>query len=324
MAAFVAASCGRSPTSPKEGSPAPPDPPKPGWLATIDFPQAWSHDGRLVAFRRVIESPIGPPGIYVMPARGGQPRFLTPADFFWPKGLRFSPDARQLVGIDRCQVVIIDVATGAKRYPIGSAYFITWVDWSPDGGRLIYCEVRGPYVEEPSRDSVGIHVLDLTTGVTSPSFRYQGDSVEGQFVKWSPDGERFVLDQSCPESGYRQIAVYSLVDSTKLAMTEAVSMVLYDNVQWLHAAPGEPECLAFMQQGPGGGGTFLYFDGHRERWARGIAWTDVFSRDGSYVLTTDVDPVDRLGVLHVLATQRARHVKDPHRQLTSWRGPAPP
>lgn len=73
-------------------NPAAPDPNYPVALVQLDFPEAWSHDGKLIAFRRPYFTSYGASGIYLISPAGGAPRWLYGANWVWPERLRFSPD----------------------------------------------------------------------------------------------------------------------------------------------------------------------------------------------------------------------------------------
>lgn len=305
-------SCGHRVTG--LGTPATP-PEKPGKYDTIDFPEAMSVDGRTIAFRRVVESSYGPPGLYVVRLTGGQPRYLMPADYFWPSSCRFSPDGRQLVGVAGFEVVLIDLSTGAIRWPFFTNNGVNYVDWSPDGQTLL-CSRTFTYPGQVE-DSAGIHLYDLRTGVDQP-FRSRGRHVYGRFPAWSGDGQRFALVESF--EGYQRIAVYAVAQEIVTVLVPTISTAIYDNLQWIRASRGYQEHLVYQQiAGDGGGPYAVYMDGSRERLQRPIRPTDVFSSDGATVLTTAPDPVDSIGVIFLLCTGRG-HCKGATRvQVTAWR-----
>jgi hypothetical protein len=152
-ALLSAASCARSPTGPDPSVPVSP--------VLVDFSQAWSHDGRLIVFRRPYASNYGPPGIYIVSSLGGTPRWLAPASLDWPRDLQFSPDDRQLVGTDSFQLVVFDVQTGARSTPLYTNSAVQYPSWSPDGHTIAYYRVSlAPF---PPPDSSFLHTLDLTT-----------------------------------------------------------------------------------------------------------------------------------------------------------------
>lgn len=152
-----------------------------------DVDPTWSRDNRYIAFRRVLASQEGPLGIYLVSRDGGKPRLLTPSNFFYPGELRFSPDGRQLVAIqDRYWIVLIDVGTGAVAPLLYSDNAPTSPDWSPDGRYIVYGRLL--FLPGQPLDSIGIRILDLTTGIETPII-HDGEIVYGNQTRWSPDGE---------------------------------------------------------------------------------------------------------------------------------------
>ncbi len=287
---------------------------KPNKYQTIDFPEALSPDGKSVVFRRVVESVYGPPGLYLIRLSGGQPKYLMPANYFWPSSCRFSPDGRQLVAAAGFQVVVIDLATGSLRWPFFTNNGVNYVDWSPDGKTLL-CSRTFLYPGQVE-DSAGVHLYDLSTGEDRP-FLSGGRHVSGRFPAWSPDGTRFGIIE--PYDGWYRVAVYSVVTGDVTVLVAVQTNALYDNLQWIRAGRCYPEHLVYQQvAGEGGGPYAVYMDGTRERLDRPIRPTDVFSSDGARVLTTAPEPVDSIAVVFMLCTGRG-HCKGPERvQVTAW------
>jgi dipeptidyl aminopeptidase/acylaminoacyl peptidase len=158
-----------------------------------DVAPTWSRDNRYIAYRRVIYSQDGPPGIYIVSRQGGKPRLLTPASFYYPGEMRFSPDGRHLVAIlDLYWLVLIDVATGAVTQLRYSDNGPTSPDWSPDGHRIVYG--RKFFYSGQPLDSIAIRTLDLATGVETPLV-HDGEIVYGTDTRWSPNGEWILLKQ---------------------------------------------------------------------------------------------------------------------------------
>ena len=150
MSAFVAIlswGCARSPIAP-DSNPA---------LVPLqaDFPEAWSHDGKLIAFRRVLPSNYGPPGIYLISPAGGQPRWLCAATLFWPTRLRFSPNDRTVLAINVNELQLIDVTSGNAVKPLATNSAVTGGEWIEDGSRILY--FRSSYDPEAPRDSSWMH-----------------------------------------------------------------------------------------------------------------------------------------------------------------------
>jgi hypothetical protein len=74
-----------------------------------DDSPAWAPDGASIAFHRAYHSTYGPPGVYVLLLRSHAVRLLVPGDWTGPRYLCFSTDGRQLVGVWRSQLAIMDV-----------------------------------------------------------------------------------------------------------------------------------------------------------------------------------------------------------------------
>ena len=223
------------------------------------------------------------------------------------------------MGVAGFEVVLIDLFTGAIRWPFFTNNGVNYVDWSPDGQTLL-CSRTFTYPDQVE-DSAGIHLYDLRTGVDRP-FLSGGRHVYGRFPAWSGDGQRFALVESF--EGGRRIAVYGVAEGTVTVLVPAVLDALYDNLQWIQASSDYPEHLVYQQiAGSGGGPYAVYMDGSRERLQRPISPADVFSSDGAKVLTTAPEPVDSIAVIFMLCTGRGQCRGATRVQVTAW-GPLSP
>jgi WD40 repeat protein len=303
-------SCGRSPTDPRTTA-EPLTLPK---YDTIDRPEALSPDGRMVVFRRLLESPYGPPGLYLIRLGGGPPQCLAQASYSWPTRCRFSPNGRYVVATDNLQVVVIDLATGTLRSPFFTNSGVNFVDWSPNGKTLL-CSRAFSYRGQ-TEDSTGIHLFDLGTGEDRP-FLAHGRHVYGRYPAWSPDGTRFALVEY--HEGYYRLSVYTVATGDVTVLGSVQTDASYQGLQWIRATRCHPEHLVYQQvTGEGGGPYAVYMDGTREPLGRSIANATLFSSDGTRVLETAADPVDSIGVVFMLCTGRCDCPGPERVQVTAW------
>jgi eukaryotic-like serine/threonine-protein kinase len=106
-----------------------------------DIRPAWSRDGRLIAFLRVL--PSGECAVYLIPSLGGPERRLTEAARPHPPTLDWSPDNKWLVisdGNPFC-LCLVSVETGAKRRLTNPPRFTSGdgdASFSPDGHTLVF------------------------------------------------------------------------------------------------------------------------------------------------------------------------------------------
>ncbi len=139
----------------------------------MDYRPTWSPDGTLLAFRRSLGRS---PGIYVLPAAGGQPRFAIEgrSPSWHPEGgcLIYSHEGR-----------IATVAVNAAGQPQGSPVWLTddrgavvdYPCWSPDGEWLAFeREVSTP-------DAGEAHLFTLRADGGE-----HHDLGEGHTPAWSP------------------------------------------------------------------------------------------------------------------------------------------
>jgi dipeptidyl aminopeptidase/acylaminoacyl peptidase len=189
---------------------------------TADFAPAWSPDGTRVAFLRAQD---GPPQIWMLPARGGEPERLTAlplgagAPVWSPDGasiafgapvdlhadaadddaargrrrgapvvtrrLDYQADGAGLLRTKRTHLHVLDVAAGECRQVTAGDWHAGDPAWSPDSSRLAFAAATAP-----DRDLVArmpVHVLDLTDPAAAPEVVALADGVGGPLA-WTVDG----------------------------------------------------------------------------------------------------------------------------------------
>ncbi|HEX9268537.1 MAG TPA: S9 family peptidase [Candidatus Limnocylindria bacterium] len=183
-----------------------------------DSAPRWSPDGASLAF---LSDRDGPAQLYVMPARGGEPRRLTSlAREAGPAC--WSPDGRRMVfsarvakdpeptdhaererwkqrprHVTRAQykadgegytfdsswrLALVDVASGELRELTDGAHDDRAPAWSPDGRRIAWSRSRGRARDFNAND---IWIMDVETGETRQLSREAGRATS---PTWSPDG----------------------------------------------------------------------------------------------------------------------------------------
>lgn len=304
----AASSCAKSPTRPI---------PPPLLPAQMDIPQAWSHDGQWIAYRRVYASSDGAAGVYLIHPSGGKPRFVTAADLFYPALLQFSPDDKKLVGVAGPTLVVIDIATGTSSYPINTNSQILYPDWSPDGRTIAYHRVSFEPSDPP--DSSGLHFLDVATGVDRPIV-VGGEHINATYWAYAPDG-RLACKRYIYPPGITEISVLDPTAKALTVVTHSDQFEDYSNLQW-YWRPEIGRISIFFQNQFGSLRAWLVDpDGSNRRrfppWLSG-AYV-VLSPDGRHVVIEGVEPRFYFGILDVVDTDDLSGAT--RRQLTTYEPP---
>jgi len=304
IAAVVAfAGCARNPTKPLlYVRPAP----------TVDPEAAWSNDGKWIVFRRAFFSSYGPPGLYIISASGGTPRFLMPANFFYPKDFAFSPDDRYLVADGASQIILVDVAAGAYWQLFYAENGAKYPDWSPDGRSILYLNLGDRLAPV---DSGGVHVFELGTR-EDRRIMVEGHRVYADFPKWTPDGQEFVAIEAI-EMACRSNVVVVRADGSSKAIFPAGACLDY----FRRYARPDIGVRGFVFTAGRLGQLFVNADGTN---IRQFPWVykpiqDFISPDGRHIAFIYPDPTDSLVVLFVKDTDDLTGAS--RRQLTYWDPP---
>ncbi len=132
----------------------------------VDMYPSFSPDGKQLAF---MSDRLGQPGIFIMPADGGQPTALSPFVYGEP-GFYTSPDwsptnsyvafhGRSIGG--RFQIMVADASRpGATVQQLTSEGRNEDPSWAPDGRHIVFSGMRGT--------GVGLYVIDSVTGRIRP------------------------------------------------------------------------------------------------------------------------------------------------------------
>ncbi len=152
----------------------------------------FSPDGRWVAVQSDFEGDENF-NIYVVPARGGEPRKLTdtPADSSSP---RWSPDGTKIAFIsnrdrDRENVFVVDAGGGVATQLTQVDDIVNEIAWRPDGRAVAFGAGFG------IRDWIGLTDLDgdVKRIVDFPASESYLSADVGHPAPWSPDGTRLAF-----------------------------------------------------------------------------------------------------------------------------------
>jgi Tol biopolymer transport system component len=176
-------------------------------VAADGYP-TWSPDGEYVAYRRLVFSSQGPPGIYIIRSDGSENRLLLDETSFYGQGLvllqeiRFSPNGRQITVTKDLEVYLLDVLTGSFSQLTHTGQNAAHPDWSPDGKRIVY---NRAFYRSAELDSSGFYIVDVETGQERALFN-DGKRVAGNQLRWSPEGEPIAFSTTAEdEDGYPDI-----------------------------------------------------------------------------------------------------------------------
>lgn len=302
------ASCARAPTGPDRNLVF--------IAAQADFPEAWSHDGRLIAFRRAYASNYGPPGIYLISPEGGSPRWLYPANLFWPARLRFSPDDRTLLAIDAFVLRLIDVETGVAREPMYTNSAVVHAEWTADGRKLLYYRVHYGLPDVPA-DSSWLHLLDLDAG-TSTSLPLDGRLVSLESMRRGPDGRIAAIEHL---SFSDRLVLVDVASRHCEIVLDTQTLKQYRNPQWWWRPSRSRASIVFEMAQPVYVGWTINADGTDLRQIP-IGWHvfRLMSPDGSRIVRDGTDPITRVGVLGISSVDDLSGAS--YRQLTRFSLPA--
>jgi hypothetical protein len=303
--------CARDPLRPYPGEPTPP------FRPSVDDSPEWSHDGRLIAYHRRFASTDGPPGLYVIDAAGGVPRFLAGGGFWSPTYLRFSPDDRSIACELGQQLMLVNLQTGVSTQPLYTQNGATQPDWSPDGRSIVYSRLISSASDPP--ESLGLHMLDITTGADNPIF-HQGAIQFGRYPVFSQDGQEIAIVEGVGGNQSR-ISLLRTDGSDLHALIESPFGYLLGGLRRHARLALGINGLAFGGFTSAGVGPFVMnWDGS------GLSHLpptyhdyDAYSPDGSMGVGPRYDPADSLVVLFVFRSNDITGAT--YRQLTSY---APP
>ncbi len=295
-------SCARDPVRPGPGDRVP-------VLAAADVSPEWSHDGSRIAYHRRLPSADGPAGLYIISANGGKPRLLAPGQFVSPAYIRFSPDDRFISCVQATQLLIVDVFAGAESRPMYTANGVTHPDWSPDGRSIVYSR-WALYPNDP-RDSLGLHILDLSSGQDRPVY-HEGQVQFGRFPVWFDAGAKVAFIESV--DGLTRVSVIQTDGSSRRALVEPPPGRHLGQLR--RHVRNFRDGLAFDGLPPLRS-SFVDWDGSRiHPLPRTYRSTDAYSPDGSMGVGSRVNAEDSTAVLFVFRTDDLTGVT--YRQLTHY------
>ena len=113
---------------------------------------------------------------------------LIPQVTTGPSGAAWSPDGAELIYSMQGSLWRQKVGESEARQLTDGPGYHYQPDWSPDGRRVVYASYRD--------DAIGLYLLDLATGITSPLVSDGAVNIE---PRWSPDGARIAYTSSSHE-----------------------------------------------------------------------------------------------------------------------------
>jgi len=159
---------------------------------------AWSIDGQRIAFVRYDCCWMEPVAIYVVALDGTPPHALLSAEVqggiwysHWSPA--WSPDGRLIAFIDNFALATIGVDGRDLKFLGARAAFESDLDWSPDGGRLVFSDYNGHQnATPPLMRRLRLYVAALATGevrqVIPEATAAANPDYSDNHAVWSPAG----------------------------------------------------------------------------------------------------------------------------------------
>jgi len=303
--------CAPKPTAPQVQGPARTPP------YTSDYPFAWTPDGQSFAFRRVVRSDAGPPGIYLARIGERRPRFLFTANILWPQHGSFSSDGNRLLLSYRLELFVVDIRDGAAWNPFFTGNGADFPAWVRGDTAVFYARVFGS-IGQPE-DSLGIHVFGLSSR-TDRVLRSEGQVVNGGYICCSQIDGRVAFKNLGP-SGHR-ILVGRPDGSGLETLYQGAPLHYVADLQWW-VDPVRGRNGVVFSYGTGAGYPPFFFQDVNEAPLKPvpnlIGPFERISPDGKRYLTTGVAPGD--SVVTVFIRDMVDPIGRPPVQVTWWSPP---
>ena len=150
----------------------------------------WSPDGKWIAFyrREYSREDRGHYDLYLIPASGGEMRFLAHADAEQGYGLSWAPDSTELAyvkmkGKDK-DIWIVSLNNGAMRPFTTDGKENTDPSWSPDGKWIFYSSRRGLWIDSSRVWKQAVQGGKATLAVVSENVHISNTPVHSPDGKW--------------------------------------------------------------------------------------------------------------------------------------------
>jgi hypothetical protein len=209
--------------------------------------------------------------------------------------MHFSPDGKQLVGVDESSLFIVEVATGMISRPLTTNSGVYDPDWSPDGRTIAYFRISFDYTAPP--DSSGLHLLDLTTG-NDRSVVIGTEHPVCHFLRYAPDGH-LACEQRLP-NGNDRVIVFDPDFAQYSVAYDPQALKILTNVDWYWRPSAGVVSLVFWQSVRPAGFLLVNPDGSGLRtFPHPWTYNEAMSPDGLRFVTEGEDPVYLVGILDV-------------------------
>ena len=287
---------------------------------TADWPEAWSADGTRIAFRRVLPSRDGPPGIYVVDVRTRSLQYVMPASFFFPSDVDFSPDGQLLAAAAGERLMIADIRSGAVSTVVFTRSNVFEPRWSHSGQLVVYRRHFLAYGQPP--DSAGIHIFDMASR-TDRALRDQHGVVFSDRGLWAKSDSSILFVDFDGGRVVRLIHLHTTTSDSIVHLHDRQEFGTHQ-LQWLSTPIGTPTRFLVRDMPPRSRPTWKSYDLTNGQVAvHDFPTLDlplaILSPDGLTATYSWWDPEDSVGVLFLNRVDRGPLGAT---QLTSCEPPA--